>query len=84
MDREAVPKIVQARDQSSACRAMDPGDAPQGVECRLNGAAGEPRSVPVRKKEGGLALRKAAAPTQGTWASSTVASCGPTGTRRLL
>jgi hypothetical protein len=64
MDSEAMPKIVQARDLSPACRAMDPGDTPQRVECGLNGAAGEPRAVPVRQKEGSLALRKPATPPQ--------------------
>ena len=65
MNREAVPEIVQARDLSPTCRAMDPGDTPQRVECCLNCAAGEPRAVPVRQKEGSLALRKPAAPPQG-------------------
>ncbi len=65
MDREAVPKIVQARDFSSTCCAMDPGDAPQGVERRLNGAAGEPRFVPVRQQQSVLALSEPAAPTPG-------------------
>ena len=64
MNREAVPEIVQARDLSPACCAVDPGDAPQRVECGLNGAAGEPRAVPVRQKERRLALRKPAAPPQ--------------------
>ena len=65
MNREAVPEIVQARDLSPACRAVDLGDTPQRVECRLNGAAGEPRAVSVRQQEGGLALRKTVAPTHG-------------------
>lgn len=62
--REAVPEIVQARDSSPACRAMDSGDTPRRVECGLNGAAGEPRAVPIRQKEGSLALGKLAAPPQ--------------------
>src|SRR4029077_2590920 len=56
--------IVQARDLSPTCRAMDLGDTPQRVECGLDGAAGEPRAVAVRQKEGSLALRKTAAPPQ--------------------
>ena len=43
---------------------MDPGDAPQRVECVLNSAAGEPRAVPVRQEEGSLVLRKPAVPPQ--------------------
>ena len=37
----------------------------QGVECLLNGAAGERRSILVRKKEGILTFRKVAAPAEG-------------------
>ena len=60
-----MPKIMQARDLSPACRAMDPGDTSQRVECGLNGADSEPRAVPVRQKEGSLALRKPAPSAQG-------------------
>ena len=60
VDREAVTEIVQARDLSPACLAMDSCDTPQRVERFLNGAAGEPRAVPVREKEGSLTLRKPA------------------------
>jgi hypothetical protein len=45
---DIVPKIVQARDLSPACRATDPGDVPQRVECSLNGAAGERTSSRLR------------------------------------
>jgi len=65
VDREAVPEIMQAWYLSSTCRAMNPGDTTQGVECLLNGAAGKRRSILVRKKERILTFRKVAAPAEG-------------------
>jgi hypothetical protein len=44
---------------------MNPGDPTQGAECLLNRAAGEPRSILVRKKEGSLTVREVAAPAEG-------------------
>jgi hypothetical protein len=35
-----MSEVMQARDLSSACRTVDPGDPPQGVKRRLNSAAG--------------------------------------------
>ena len=43
---------MEAWDSSPASRAVDAGDAPQAIERRLNGAAGEPRSVAVGEKKG--------------------------------
>jgi hypothetical protein len=65
VNREAVPQIMQARDLSPAWSATNARDPPQGVECCLNGAAGERRSVSVGQKEGMIALGEAAASAQG-------------------
>src|ERR1700679_102504 len=65
MDREAVPEIMQARNPSPTCRALDTGNTTQVVEGLLNGAAGKRRSSPIREEEGVRALRKQAASAQG-------------------
>ena len=55
---------MHTRNPAAASSAVDPGDAPQRIECGLNGAAGELRAVTVRQKEGSLVLRRPAAPLQ--------------------
>ena len=60
-----MSEIMQARDLPSARSAVDPGDPPQGVKRRLNSAAGEPRSVPVRKEVGVLPSLKVATQAPG-------------------
>ena len=60
-----MSEIMHARDLSSACSAVDPSDPPQGVKRLLNSAAGEPRSVPVRKEVGLLPSLKVATQARG-------------------